>query len=137
MDSDPQAHPSDLIDVTTAAYLCDIGASCPCMLLSIEDDSYYVVGSTIDHPQVPAMRTRVASDETATKLPRRLVEEAVINSILTKQSTLIIVMIIMQCMLVLTIRPVSGAVRSLYSAMVASARAVSRLPAYRTATPAE
>ena len=137
MDSDPQAHPSDLIDVTTAAYICEIGASCPCMLLSITDDSYYVVGSTVDHRQVPAMHTRVASDETATKLPRGLVEEAVINSILTKQLTLIIVMIMMQCALALMIRPVRGLVRSLYPAMAATVRAVSRLPAHRTVTPAE
>ena len=114
MDSDQHGQPSDLIDMTTAAYRCDITASCPCLLLSVADNSYYVVGSTVDHRQVPAMCTRVASDETSTKLPRGLVEEAVIKSIMKKQRTLIIVIIMMQCVLALLIRPVRGLMRFLY-----------------------
>jgi hypothetical protein len=82
MDHDQQTYPSDLKDMTTAGYRCEISTSCPCLLSSVADDSYYVVGATVDHRHIPAMRTRVASDETATRLPRRLVEEAVINSIM-------------------------------------------------------
>lgn len=137
MDRDQQTYPSDLIDMTTAAYLCDVTSSCPCLLLSVADDSYYVVGATVDHRHIPVMRTKVAAGETATKLPRGLVEKAVINSILKKQRTMIIVMIMMQCLLALLILPVRGLTRLLHPIRVATARAVPRLPVYRTATPAE
>jgi hypothetical protein len=99
------ALPTDLTDVTTRAYACAIGATCPCIHLSLMDNSYFMVGATIDHREVPTLSKRVAADETATRLPRRLVEEAVINSILQNQSSVKILGIVIKCLLALIARP--------------------------------
>ena len=120
------ALPTDLTDMTTRAFACEIGATCPCIHLSLMDDSYFVVGATIDHKEVPALSTRVSPHETATRLPRGLVEEAVINSILQKQRALIIFALMIQCATALMARPFRGLVRSIDPVMGSIAHAVLR-----------
>ena len=132
----PPALPADLVDMNTPAYRCECGASCPCVLLSVMEDSYLVIGTTMDHGGEVVVRTRVAENETLTRLPRRLVEEAIINSIAQKQSALVIALTILQLLRALIVRPSRNLGRALDLA-VSSVHGVWRRPEARNAIPLE
>ena len=90
---------SDPVDMTT--HMCDVVSSCPGLFLSVPDDAYAVVGTTLDHHAVASIRTRVSPIETAVRLPRALLEDAVINSILKEQRKRFIATLMVQCFVAL------------------------------------
>jgi hypothetical protein len=87
------------VDMTTQ--FCDVVSSCPGVFLSVPDEAYAVVGTTLDHHAVASISTRVSPVETAVRLPRTLLEDAVIHSVLKEQRRRFIAALMIQCFVAL------------------------------------
>jgi hypothetical protein len=99
-------HPAEWMDATPAAFRCTIAASCPAALHSPARKSYAIIGSTIEHQEVPELAPRVASYETAVEISEELLNKAVVTTVLQQAAFSFLLIMLGQLLLNLAGRPI-------------------------------